>query len=193
MKILVISLAGIGDTLLITPFIRELRANFPDATIDALVRWPGSKDLLEGNPHLNRVHQKDLIKAGKLASLKFLRSLKSECYDVSINTHPQAPMLYRAAARIVGAKLRISHTYECGGWLDRFLVNRTLPQDYNLHTIENNFALLPLLGAKQLITAHQMEVFLTPEEELWAKKFLSEHGLAQRKWLGVHVGVGMFL
>ena len=46
MKILVISLAGIGDTLFATPLIHELRANFPDATIDALVMWPGAKDLL---------------------------------------------------------------------------------------------------------------------------------------------------
>jgi len=46
MKILVISLAGIGDTLLATPFIHELRANFPDATIDALVKETGSKELL---------------------------------------------------------------------------------------------------------------------------------------------------
>jgi hypothetical protein len=48
MKILVISYAGIGDTLFATPLIHELRANFPDATIDALVRWRGAKDLLEG-------------------------------------------------------------------------------------------------------------------------------------------------
>jgi hypothetical protein len=58
MNILVISLAGIGDALLATPLIHELRANFPDATIDALVMWAGSRDLLENNPHLNRVHQK---------------------------------------------------------------------------------------------------------------------------------------
>jgi hypothetical protein len=63
-KILVISLAGIGDTLFATPLIHELRANFPDATIEALVRWPGARDLLANNPHLNRVHQKDLMKCG---------------------------------------------------------------------------------------------------------------------------------
>jgi len=52
MKILVISYAGIGDTLFATPLIHELRAMHPGATIDALVRWRGAKDLLEGNPHL---------------------------------------------------------------------------------------------------------------------------------------------
>jgi len=190
MKILVISLAGIGDTLLATPLIRELRANYPKATIDALVRWPGSKDLLEGNPHLNKIHQKDLIKADKLESLKFLRSLKSEAYDISINAHPQAPMLYRAAARIIGAPVRVSHKYECSRWFDRLLVNRLLPQDYELHTIENNFALLPLLGGRQELRAHAMQVFLTPEEEEWAEDFLIEHKLTDRKRLGIHVGSG---
>ncbi len=76
MKILVIAMAGIGDALIATPLIHELRANFPDATIDALVLWAGSKDLLENNPHLNRVHQKNLINAGKLEGLKFLWSLR---------------------------------------------------------------------------------------------------------------------
>ena len=149
MKILVISLAGIGDALLSTPLIHELRANFPDATIGALVMWAGSRDLLENNPHLNRVHQKNLIQSGKLEALRFLWSLRRERYDVSINTHPQSRRHYRIAARIVGAPTRISHEYECFGAFDRWLVNRTLPQDYTKHSIENNFDVLPLLGAQK--------------------------------------------
>jgi ADP-heptose:LPS heptosyltransferase len=43
MKILLIAMAGIGDTLLATPLIRELRLNYPDAQIDALVLWKGQK------------------------------------------------------------------------------------------------------------------------------------------------------
>src|SRR5580700_2323814 len=65
MKILVISLAGIGDALLATPLIHELRANFPEATIDGFVLWPGSRNLLENNPHLNHLHHKDLIQANE--------------------------------------------------------------------------------------------------------------------------------
>ena len=77
MNILVISLAGIGDTVFATPLIHELRANFPEAAIDALVRWNGSKDLLEANPHLNSVHQKDFLTAGKGESLRFLWQLRT--------------------------------------------------------------------------------------------------------------------
>ena len=183
-------MAGIGDTLIATPLIHELRANFPGATIDALAIWTGSKDLLENNPHLNRVHQKNLIKAGRLEALRFLWSLRRNRYDVSINTHPQSRIHYRIAARIVGAPVRISHEYECFGWLDRRLVNKTLPQDYTRHSIENNLDVLPLLGAKKMLPSHEMEIFLTPDEEKWADEFLVKHKLAGQKILGVHVGSG---
>jgi ADP-heptose:LPS heptosyltransferase len=146
--------------------------------------------LLENNPHLNRVHQKNLIKAGWLEALGFLWPLRREHYDVSINTHPQSRMHYRIAARIAGATLRISHEYECFGWLDRRLVNRTLPQDYSRHSIENNFDVLPLLGAKVKLPAHEIEIFLKLDEEMSADEFLRKNKLAGQNILGVHVGSG---
>src|SRR5207245_5410064 len=119
MKILVISLAGIGDAFLATPLIHELRLNFPTATIDALVRWPGARDLLESNPHLNRVHHQNLIEAGSAKALKFLWPLRRERYDVSLNTYPQSKIHYRFVARLIKASQRLSHAYDNSSALDR--------------------------------------------------------------------------
>jgi len=190
MKILVISMAGIGDALIATPFIHELRANFPDATIDVLAMWAGSKDLLENNPHVNRVFQKNLIKCGKIESIKFLLSLRRNRYDISINTHPQSRMHYRIAAYLAGARVRISHEYECFNWLDRWLVTGSLPQDYTRHSIENNFDVLPIIGAQKKLPSHEMEIFLKPDEERFADEFLTKHELSGKKILGIHVGSG---
>jgi ADP-heptose:LPS heptosyltransferase len=189
-KILVISLAGIGDALLATPLIRELHANFPGAQIDVLVLWSGAKDLLENNPHLNCVYQKNLIKANKLAALRFLWSLRKNRYDLSINTHPQSRIHYRIAAFIAGAPVRISHEYEGFNWLDRWLVTGTLPQDYTRHSIENNFDVLLLIGAQKKMTKHELEIFLTAGEEKFAGEFFTKNKLAGQKILGVHVGSG---
>jgi ADP-heptose:LPS heptosyltransferase len=189
-KILVISMAGIGDALLATPLIHELRANFPDATIDALVLWPGSKDLLENNPHLNRVHQKNLIKSGKIEALNFLWSLRKNRYDLSINTHPQSRIHYRIAAFLAGAKVRVSHEYESFGALDSWLVTGKLPQDYARHSIENNFDVLPLIGAQKKLSSHELEIFLTADEEKFAGEFFAKNKLAGKKILGIHVGSG---
>jgi ADP-heptose:LPS heptosyltransferase len=190
MKILVISLAGIGDALLATPLIHELRVNFPEAMIDGFVLWPGARNLLENNPHLNHLHHKDLIQANELDALNYLVSLRKNHYDITINTHPQSRMHYRVAARIIGAPVRISHEYECFNWLDRYLVNKTLPQDYSRHSVEQNFDILPLLGGKVKLPSHQIEIFLTPDEEKLADEFLAKNKLADKRVLGIHVGSG---
>ena len=183
-------MAGIGDTLIATPFIRELRENFPDATIDVLAMWAGAKDLLESNPHVNRVFQKNLMKCGKFEALKYLWSLRREKYQLSVNTHPQSRIHYRIAAWLVGAEVRISHEYEGFNGFDRWLVTGTLPQDYTRHSIENNFDVLPLIGAQKKLPAHEMEFFLTPAEERFADDFLVKHKLFGQKILGIHVGSG---
>ena len=190
MKILVISLAGIGDTLIATPLLHELRLNFPEAVIDVLTMWPGSKDLLEGNPHINRVFQKNLIRCGKWEAVRFLWSLRRHGYQLSICTHPQSRIHYRVAAWLAGASARVSHEYECFRWLDRRLVTVTLPQDYTRHSIENNLDVLPLIGARRKLAAHEMELFLTPAEERFAENFLAQPALFGQKILGLHVGSG---
>ena len=190
MKILVISLAGIGDTLFATPLIHELRANFPDATIDALVLWRGSKNLLENNPHLNTVHQRNLISESKIGSFMFLSKLRRAGYDISINTFPQSRRDYQLVAKFINAPVRISHEYGASGAIVRRLTNKTIPLDCTRHAVENNLALLSLLGAKPLTPLHHYEIFLTDAEQTWAANFIARENLSWRPLLGIHVGSG---
>lgn len=190
MKILVISLAGIGDTLFATPLIHELRENFPGAVIDTLVLWVGSKQVLEGNPHVNTVYQQNLISAPRMESLEFLHGVRRNDYDVSFNVHPQSKVQYRLVARFIGARTRISHDYDHGGPLNRLLVNRTLPQDYTRHCVENDLSLLGLIGVKPKLPRHGYELFLSDAEEKWAAEFIAQRGLAGRRLVGMHVGSG---
>ena len=190
MKILVISFAGIGDTLFATPLMHELRASYPGACIDALVRWPGAKGLLEGNPHLNGVWQKNLISEGRIGGLRFLWQLRRRHYDVSINTYPQSRIAYRFVARFINARVRISHEYDNGSRLDRLLVNRTLAQDYERHSIDNNLACLACLGARAVLAEHDYELYLSPAELAWAQEFIAAQQLSGRPVLGLHVGSG---
>lgn len=191
MKILLIAMSGIGDTLIATPLLRELRANFPEAQIDVLVMWAGAKDLLEGNPNVNRVWQKNLIKDGAVNSLPFLRQLRRERYDISLNAHTQGRLAYRAIAAFIGAKRRVGHSYDTTGWLDRaWFMHAMAEEDYTVHSIENNNRLLPLIGAKPTLASHEMELFLTSSEEQFAHEFVARHRLESRRVLGIHVGSG---
>jgi ADP-heptose:LPS heptosyltransferase len=189
-KILVISLAGIGDTLFATPLIRELRARFPGATIDAFVLWKGSADVLRGNPHLNSIMQQDLIRQGRWQTLRYLRSLRDRGYDISINTFPQSRIEYRLVARIIGARRRLSHDYGHWAGLDRCLVTHRIAPDYNRHCVENNLALAEFLGLGGASHVRNCELHLSPADHAWAESFVQEKSLAGHPLLGIHVGSG---
>lgn len=84
MKILVIQTAFIGDVVLATGIIEKLRAYFPGASIDFLVR-KGNEALLKDHPFLNTV----LVwnkKEGKMKNLwKMLKLIRKNKYDKVIN------------------------------------------------------------------------------------------------------------
>lgn len=190
MKILVISLAGIGDTLLATPLIRELRLNHPDAVIDALVMWSGSRDILGANPHLSHVHHFHMLKEGPWRTFRYLLQLRKERYDVTLNTYPQSKIQYRAIARMLGAGLRASHRYDNRSWLDGWMVNREIPQSYDRHSVDQNLALLELIGDRPKSAEHVTELFLSASEQQWADGYLAEKGLKGGTLVGFHVGSG---
>src|SRR4026209_180311 len=86
-KILVIAFAGIGDTVLATPLLHELRDHFPAAEIDVLVRWPGARDLLESNPHISNLHFRDLVGSDANGTVLFLRELRRQHYDAVFSAY----------------------------------------------------------------------------------------------------------
>ncbi|MBL9169034.1 MAG: glycosyltransferase family 9 protein [Verrucomicrobiales bacterium] len=190
MKILVISLAGIGDTLLATPLIQELRLNHPKAVIEALVMWTGSRDILGGNPHLDRIHHFHMLKEGPWRTFRYLLQLRREGYDITLNTYPQSKAEYRLIARILGAAVRVSHRYDNRAWYDGWLVNREIPQTYDRHSVDQNLALLSLIGDRPQLTEHRTQLVLSAEERGWAERMLTDRGLQNQVLVGFHVGSG---
>jgi heptosyltransferase-2 len=79
MRILIIQTAFLGDVILITPMLRELKNALPDAEIDVLVR-KGNESLLGNNPHLSKLFVWD--KKRKFASLfENLFAIRKRKYD----------------------------------------------------------------------------------------------------------------
>jgi len=71
----VIALSGIGDALMFTPTITELRKKYPDAEIDALVMFKAVQQMFERNPDINKIHFFDFLNS---SPIKILCSLASE-------------------------------------------------------------------------------------------------------------------
>ncbi|HMQ69722.1 MAG TPA: glycosyltransferase family 9 protein, partial [Ignavibacteria bacterium] len=60
-RILIVRTDRVGDVVMITPMIRELRKSFPDAFIATLTNT-NTQDILINNPHLNQIIADDLSK-----------------------------------------------------------------------------------------------------------------------------------
>ncbi len=88
-KILIVRTDRLGDVILSTPVIKNLRNNFKNAHIAFMCR-PYTRDVLEGNPYLNEVIVYD--KYGKHRSIwntmRFSFNLKKKKFDWALILHP---------------------------------------------------------------------------------------------------------
>jgi heptosyltransferase-2 len=84
-KILIIRLSSIGDVLLSTPFVRQVRNQFRNAEIDYIIK-DIFQDLIQFNPHINTVFPLHL-NAGDKALKKLKHQLKNRSYDIIFDLH----------------------------------------------------------------------------------------------------------
>lgn len=90
-KILLIRMSSIGDIILTSPLIRQLRKLYPDAAIDFLVRQEFA-GLLESHPDIQRVISINVKEEGALKSLR--AEIREAEYDVILDLHRNFRSLY---------------------------------------------------------------------------------------------------
>ena len=85
-RVLVIQTAFLGDVILATPVISELKRLYPDAAIDMLVK-KGNESLIKENPKIDHVFVFDKTKGKWKSILELVRTIRQKKYDLVINLH----------------------------------------------------------------------------------------------------------
>lgn len=80
MKILVLRFSSIGDIVLTTPVVRQLKTQVPGALVHFATK-PAYRSLLEANPHVDRTH----VLSSSLSEL--VRELRAERFDFIVDLH----------------------------------------------------------------------------------------------------------
>jgi len=80
MKILVLRFSSIGDIVLTTPVVRQLKTQVPNAQVHFATK-PAYRSLLEANPHVTKTH----VLSGSLGEL--VRELRAERFDFIVDLH----------------------------------------------------------------------------------------------------------
>ena len=192
-KILVLALAGAGDALMATPFLKELRIALPQAQIDVLVlQGPVARAVLEGNPNINNLMLHNFVGETRRCSLQFCLRLRREHYDASFSLMPQNRFAYNFIAWLIGARKRFGFDYavNCGA-MSPWLLTHRIHEDESRHLVDNNLRLLAeAIGRPPQLDAHHLELFVAERDGAFAGQFLQTHNLVGKQLIGFHPGSG---
>jgi len=191
MEILALPLYGIGDVLMTTPALRNIKERLPGARVTYLHMSKATMNVLELNPHVDENIFFPFLTSGRLAAMRFMLGFRGK-FDISFNFYPSNRKDYTLASYLVHAPVRIGHRYRI---LDRkelnFLKNRTVMEDDGLHNVEENLRLLKFLD----ITApepYPLELYLSEEDREFASGWIKERALEGSEIIGIHAGTSAF-
>jgi len=185
-KILTISLSGIGNTILFTPFLNSLRKNFPNAKIDFLTLNQAMADVILGS---NLVDNIFILPKNPFKILKKILQLRKKHYDYSITAFPSNRWQFNVLAFLIGAKNRVTHSYKCCRWKTlSFLQNRKITAIEGIHDVEQNMNLLDIFGIRIEKEERKLLFHISDEDKRFAEKFLKENRLEEDFLVGIHPG-----
>ena len=189
-RVLVVHLFEIGDTVWLSPFLRELRRRLPEAEITLVVK-PEAVNLVALCPYVNEVLPYDVRMRTTLRPLVLpwrafwtaWRLLRPRRFDLALvpslladNSYASflaafsgAPWRVGYSETITDRRRRLNRHYDglFTGTLDRITLD---------HDIRHNLALIPFLGG--VVADESLEAWLGEEDEAFADAFLQERGVA---------------
>ena len=189
MKILVISLKGLGDTLFYVPVLKILSKELPSADITILVPNQTCSNILNNDFPAIKTIVFDFRKISNIfANTLILLALRLKKFDISISTFPSNRVWYNLFAFLAGAKKRITHGYAAGSFKTlAFLQTNLLPAEPALHSIEQNVNLLRFAGVEALIKPADIAITIKKQNLEYAINYCRQvTNYRTVKLIGIH-------
>ncbi len=158
-----------GDTVVATPFITQLRQQLPNAVIDLLAA-PCIVDTFANCPHLNAVKPVNISGVSRWKHGRDLRSLlNAGGYDVAFVLNRSLHSAVTTA--ISGVPVRIGYANE----LRRFLLTVPIPYAFDRNEVDCHLDMLRAIG---MSASHALpDLWITEEERSSARKMLNARGV----------------
>ncbi len=172
MKILILKVQTIGDTLLTTPLIKNLKEHYSDSIIDVMVN-EGTEHMLTLNANINQVIEykresyRSLSKLQRLSkNIQLLKKIRRAQYDLVIDLDEGDRGAF--ITLVSSVKTKVGSSTISSQFL-RSAYTHLLPKRGNRHTVEINLGSLKLLNIP--IIDKQVEIFWSQgDDEFVAKK-----------------------
>jgi len=181
-KILLVRTDRLGDIILSTPVIKNLRLSFPKSHIAFICR-PYTRDALEGNPDLDEVIIYD--KYGKQksfwASIKFALYLRRKKFDLALILHPTNRV--HLITFLAGIPERVGWDKKLGKLLTKRI--KHTKQEGKKHELEYT---LDLLRSLDVSIKHSETYFpVSAKAKIRVEQLLKDEGIAEGdKFIVIH-------
>ncbi len=174
-KILVIKLRAIGDVLLSTIVLRNLRHHFPGAQIDFLTE-PPSREVLEGNPVINDLLIFDRANDNAIA---LLWKLRNRSYDLVIDLfgNPRTALMTYFSR----ATYRVGYDFRGRRYAYNIIVR---PRGGEIHNTEFNLDALRALDLE--IVDRKIPFSISERDEDYAARFVDLERLDGQLIIGLN-------
>jgi len=192
-KILVINLMHLGDLMLVTPTLRTLRTNFPDAEI-YLLADKKLADLVKLNKNLTDCIFLDKKGADNnlINFAKFIFQLRKKNFDLVINLHRNERA--SALAAFSGGKKIVGYSKPIFSILfDKVLPNPSIAQlkpkyiPGSQHQVKSHFDVLKSIGIEK-IDDGGLEMWIDDATKKTAEKVFAENFPADTKVVAFNIG-----
>ncbi|MBU1627387.1 glycosyltransferase family 9 protein [bacterium] len=193
-KILFILLRSIGDVLLATPAIREIKKYLPQSSLDVVVDDYCSP-IIDGNPWIDSIFKfirppKFLAKKKKFDKNNFniARKIFTAGYDLVINFHGGPRSFFLTL--LSHARYRVGFKVYYGS----FLYNRRLPSPHyildikdKIHQVHRKLSLLRGIGVP--INSDELEMPVLPENIDRVNQLLTQKGIDKNdRIISINIG-----
>ena len=176
-RILIVRLAPLGETILMTPVIRAMRQAFPDAHIACMIDSIRT-DLVRANPNLDEVIPYE-------SSIpKLIYGMAKRSFQLAVVLQPTFRLVLHTF--LAGIPYRIGFETNSGG---KRLLHLAVPNNTNQHETARYLDVVRLLGIEP--KSDEPEVFVDRKSQAWASEFLCNAKINSNLLLiGLNPGAG---
>jgi len=139
----VLALPGLGDAIMATPALRQLRAAVTQ--LDAFCMQAITKDYLESTGLFDEVVYAPLLESHPFRALRTIASLRARRYDLSVTIYPSYRWQYHVLSFLVGARRR---AIDAGGSRFARILNPEAIQTGEGHNSERNLHIVEAVIAR---------------------------------------------
>lgn len=183
-KVLVMSVSGIGNTILQSPLINTILKR--DFIVDILFKNKTVETVFRDD---NRINKKYLIPKTKKEQLKLILELRKNNYDYSIACFPSNRLEFNLFPFLIGVKKRVIHSYNIGNIKTlAFLSNYKIETDEKIHDVEQNLNLLKALDMDPEKEDKELLFSLSKEDKSFVERWIKENKIKEKSIIGIHPG-----